>query len=78
MLSLTARSPCAHPPGLCVDHFAPPFRHAAAYFFGKDLSVLPQLLLGPLVYCAIFLSITYPRGSFAKFYVVMFGAMLLR
>ena len=35
--------------------------HTIAYFFGKDLSMLPQMLLAPMVYCIVYLSITSPR-----------------
>lgn len=45
-------------------------RHSIAYFFGKDLSMLPQILLAPLVYCIVFLNITSPRGSFGDYYLV--------
>ena len=48
-------------------------RHAVAYFFGKDLSMLPQLLLGPFIYCVVFLNITTPRASFGTYYAVLFG-----
>jgi hypothetical protein len=36
-------------------------RHAVAYFFAKDVSFLPQMLVAPLVYCVVFLAITSPR-----------------
>ena len=48
-------------------------RHAVAYFFGKDLSMMPQLLLGPFIYCVVFLNITSPRASFGTYYAVLFG-----
>jgi ABC-2 type transporter len=35
--------------------------HTIAYFFGKDLSMIPQILLAPLVYCIVYLSITSPK-----------------
>ena len=44
-----------------------------AYFFGKDLSMMPQLLLGPFIYCVVFLNITSPRASFGTYYAVLFG-----
>lgn len=37
------------------------YRHTIAYFFGKDLSMIPQILMAPLVYCVIYLNITTPR-----------------
>jgi len=48
-------------------------RHAVSYFFAKDASMLPQLLLGPLVYCVVFLNITSPRASFSTYYWALFG-----
>ena len=44
-----------------------------SYFFAKDASMLPQLLLGPLVYCVVFLNITSPRASFSTYYWALFG-----
>ncbi len=38
-----------------------PARHTVAYFLAKDISMLPQVLLAPLVYCIVFISITSPR-----------------
>jgi hypothetical protein len=51
-------------------------RHAVSYFFAKDASMLPQLLLGPLVYCIVFLNITSPRASFWTYYWALFSAYL--
>jgi hypothetical protein len=38
--------------------------------------MLPQLLLGPLVYCIVFLNITSPRASFGTYYWALFSAYL--
>lgn len=45
-------------------------KHTLAYFLGKDLSMVPSMLLAPLFFGVIFLSVTTPRGSFAMYYAV--------
>lgn len=45
-------------------------RHTIGYFIGKDISMLPEILLAPLVYLIVYLSVTSPRGSFATYYWV--------
>ena len=47
--------------------------HSIAYFIGKDLSVMPQMLLGPLLYCSIFVAMSAALGTFWGLYMVLLG-----
>ena len=47
--------------------------HTIGYFLGKDLAMVPHMLLAPLVFNVVYLSVTTPRGSFATYYWVMLG-----
>ena len=47
--------------------------HSIAYFIGKDLSVVPQMLLGPLLYCSIFVAMSASLGTFWGLYLVLLG-----
>ena len=47
--------------------------HTLAYFIGKDLSMVPQLLAGPLVFNLVFHALTAPRAAFSHFYLVFLG-----
>jgi len=47
--------------------------HTVAYFLGKDISMLPQLLLGPLVFTTAYEALTTPRASFGEYYIVFLG-----
>jgi hypothetical protein len=42
-----------------------------AYFLGKDLSMIPQAVTGPLVFCLVFHTISNPRQSFGTLYTVL-------
>lgn len=48
-------------------------KHTLAYFLGKDLAQLPQMLIGPFLYAVMFKAISAARGSFKGLYVVLFG-----
>lgn len=41
-----------------------------AYFLGKDISMVPQLVAGPALFCAAYEALTTPRASFAHYYLV--------
>ena len=43
--------------------------HTVAYFVGKDLAMIPQMLLGPLVFALSFFALTTPRAEFGLYYV---------
>ena len=47
--------------------------HSIAYFVGKDLSVLPQQVLGPLLYGVIFTAMSANLGNFWNLYLILFG-----
>ena len=47
--------------------------HSTAYFCGKDLSVIPQIILGPLLYCTIFVAMSASLGDFMGLYTVLLG-----
>ena len=47
-------------------------RHTIAYFVGKDLAAVPQLLVGPLVFTMAYFALTTPRASFGEYYSVFF------
>lgn len=47
--------------------------HSMAYFVGKDLAVLPQQILGPLLYGIIFVAMSANLGDFGNLYLVLFG-----
>ncbi|RYY34218.1 hypothetical protein EON62_03490, partial [archaeon] len=48
-------------------------RHTLAYFLGKDLSNIPQLFIGPLIFNMAYEALTVPRGSFGEYYAVFLG-----
>ena len=47
--------------------------HSVAYFLGKDLAVMPQILLGPLLYGIIFTAMSANLGDFGCLYLVLLG-----
>jgi ABC-type multidrug transport system ATPase subunit len=47
--------------------------HSISYFCGKDISVIPQMILGPLLYCAIFIAMSASLGDFYGLYLVLLG-----
>lgn len=47
--------------------------HTLAYFTGKDLSMIPQLLIGPFVFCTAYQALTAPRATFGEYYAVFFA-----
>lgn len=42
-----------------------------AYFLGKDLSYIPNMLVAPLLFEALFYSITAPRSTFIDLYFIL-------
>ena len=47
--------------------------HSITYFIGKDLAVVPQMLLGPFLYCSIFIAMSASLGDFMGLYMVLLG-----
>ena len=47
--------------------------HTIAYFLGKDAAMLPQMLIGPLVFGLSFFALTTPRAPFILYYIVFLG-----
>lgn len=50
-----------------------PSYHSAAYFLGKDLSMVLQLLVGPLVFTVSYEALATPRMSFTNYWLVFAG-----
>eukprot|EP00004_Rigifila_ramosa_P017043 TRINITY_DN4105_c0_g1_i1.p1 TRINITY_DN4105_c0_g1~~TRINITY_DN4105_c0_g1_i1.p1 ORF type:complete len:1713 (+),score=349.96 TRINITY_DN4105_c0_g1_i1:412-5139(+) len=48
-------------------------RHTLAYFLGKDLSMLPQYLIGPNIFLLVYHTMTAPRAPYPTYWVVIFG-----
>jgi hypothetical protein len=42
--------------------------HTVAYFFGKDIAMLHQVLCGPFLYLLVFNALTAPRAPFWELY----------
>lgn len=43
------------------------------YFVGKDLSAFPQMVIGPLLYTLIYVTMSACLGDSMKLYLVIFG-----
>lgn len=42
--------------------------HTLAYFVGKDIAWLPQVLIGPALFTMAYTSLTFPRDTFVDIY----------
>lgn len=48
-------------------------RRSQAYFLGKDVASIPQILLAPAVFLLVFYTLLLPRAAFVQYYVVLLG-----
>lgn len=48
-------------------------KHTIAYFIGKDIAMLPQIIIGPIFFAVLFTAITGGRGSLIGLYMVLHG-----
>lgn len=48
-------------------------RHTFGYFLGKDLSMIPEMVLAPFFFNLIYNTLNTPRAAFSTYYWIMLG-----